>query len=63
MSNAQVQTPEVEDPPICAAVARDLHLSVAELLAPRKPWSFEEFDADVRRRLGLRPPGSDGLAD
>lgn len=52
MTEARLQDPEVSETPICAAVERDLHLSVDEMLALAKPWSFEEFDADVRRRLG-----------
>ena len=58
MTYAPLHEPEITDTPICAAVERDLHLSVTELLAPVEPWTFEAFDADVRRRLGLPPPGS-----
>ena len=55
MTDAQLQEPEMPDAPICASVERDLDLRVDDLLATAKPWSFSEFDADVRRRLNIKP--------
>ena len=55
---AQPHEPEMPDAPICASVERDLNLRVDDLLATAKPWSFTEFDADVRRRLNIKPAPS-----
>jgi len=56
MTNARHEL-EVSETPICAAVERDLQMVIADLLAPRKTWSFQEYDAEVRRRLGLQSTG------
>jgi hypothetical protein len=46
----------METTPICDSVERDLGIRLADLMRPLAPWSFDEFDALIRKRIAERNP-------